>query len=335
MLHGDIPQKQREVTFKAFREGNLRCLVATNVAARGLDIPEVDLIVQLSPPKDTDTYVHRSGRTGRAGKFGICVTFHTMREKGLLVRIENSTNLKFKHIGNPQPAQIIAASARDSSQSFGEVGGNMLHYFKDTAKDLIVKYTAEEALCRALAVISGYTKNLKQKSLLTSAEGMVTIKMTGNIPNFNGDTYAIYNILKEQMSSEMLNAIKSVQVMKNNVGVVFDIENNFKEKLVQKAVSIKETEGIILEVCTELPELKEAYGSYGGYGGGRGYGGRSNGGGYGGRSNGGGYGGRSNGGGYGGRSNGGGYGNRSNGGGYGNGSGYGGRNGGGGYNRGY
>jgi len=79
VLHGDIPQKQREVTFKTFREGNLKCLVATNVAARGLDIPEVDLIIQLSPPKDTDTYVHRSGRTGRAGKLGKCVTFYTGR----------------------------------------------------------------------------------------------------------------------------------------------------------------------------------------------------------------------------------------------------------------
>lgn len=52
VLHGDIPQKQREVSFKSFKEGKLKCLIATNVAARGLDIPEVDLIVQLEPPKD-------------------------------------------------------------------------------------------------------------------------------------------------------------------------------------------------------------------------------------------------------------------------------------------
>lgn len=51
-LHGDIPQKEREIAFKSFKDGKLKCLVATNVAARGLDIPEVDLIVQLEPPKD-------------------------------------------------------------------------------------------------------------------------------------------------------------------------------------------------------------------------------------------------------------------------------------------
>lgn len=56
-LHGDIPQKQREITLKGFRNGTFKVLVATNVAARGLDIPEVDLVVQSSPPKVGDGYV--------------------------------------------------------------------------------------------------------------------------------------------------------------------------------------------------------------------------------------------------------------------------------------
>jgi len=61
--------------------------VATNVAARGLDIPEVDLIVQLERPKEIDTYIHRSGRTGRAGKSGVCLTFYTKAQFSLLERI--------------------------------------------------------------------------------------------------------------------------------------------------------------------------------------------------------------------------------------------------------
>lgn len=80
VLHGDIPQKQREITFKGFRNGQFKCLIATNVAARGLDIPEVDLIVQLAPPKDIDTYVHRAGRTARAGRKGVCVTFYSKKQ---------------------------------------------------------------------------------------------------------------------------------------------------------------------------------------------------------------------------------------------------------------
>ena len=60
MIHGDIEQKTREQTLKAFRDGKMRTLVATDVAARGLDIPEVDLVIQTNPPSDVDSYIHVS-----------------------------------------------------------------------------------------------------------------------------------------------------------------------------------------------------------------------------------------------------------------------------------
>ena len=75
-MHGDIAQTQREVTIKRFKEGKFQVLVATDVASRGLDIPNVDLVIQIEPPKDTETYIHRSGRTARAGKSGTCITFY-------------------------------------------------------------------------------------------------------------------------------------------------------------------------------------------------------------------------------------------------------------------
>jgi ATP-dependent RNA helicase DDX21 len=74
VMHGDIPQVQREKTLRKFREGKLQILVATDVASRGLDIPNVDLVVQIEPPKDVETYIHRSGRTARAGNTGVCIT---------------------------------------------------------------------------------------------------------------------------------------------------------------------------------------------------------------------------------------------------------------------
>lgn len=70
VLHGDINQTQREVTLKRFREGKINTLIATDVAARGLDIPNVDLIIQLQPPFEVESYIHRSGRTARAGLEG-------------------------------------------------------------------------------------------------------------------------------------------------------------------------------------------------------------------------------------------------------------------------
>ena len=63
VIHGDIPQKQREISMQGFRDGKFRCLICTNVCARGVDIPEVDLVINCEPPSDVDTYVHRSGKT--------------------------------------------------------------------------------------------------------------------------------------------------------------------------------------------------------------------------------------------------------------------------------
>ena len=78
-MHGDIAQNQREVTLKRFKEQKFKVLVATDVASRGLDIPNVDLVIQVEPPKEVETYIHRSGRTARPGKTGTCITFWTLK----------------------------------------------------------------------------------------------------------------------------------------------------------------------------------------------------------------------------------------------------------------
>ena len=101
------------VTFEAFKNGNLKCLIATNVAARGLDIPNVDLIIQLDPPKDPDVYVHRAGRTGRMGKTGTCITFFSNKNLDLLEKIEREANVKIQRVGLPQAEDLILSLAED------------------------------------------------------------------------------------------------------------------------------------------------------------------------------------------------------------------------------
>ncbi|NXX75566.1 DDX21 helicase, partial [Urocolius indicus] len=115
-LHGDIPQKQREITLKGFRNGVFEVLIATNVAARGLDIPEVDLVIQCSPPKDVDSYIHRSGRTGRAGRTGICICLFQRREEDLLKQVEHKAGITFKRVGVPSATDVITASSNDAKK---------------------------------------------------------------------------------------------------------------------------------------------------------------------------------------------------------------------------
>ncbi|PKA57034.1 DEAD-box ATP-dependent RNA helicase 53 [Apostasia shenzhenica] len=85
-LHGDISQNQRERTLASFRDGRFSILIATDVAARGLDIPNVDLVIHYELPNSSELFVHRSGRTGRAGKKGIAILIYT-REQTRAVRI--------------------------------------------------------------------------------------------------------------------------------------------------------------------------------------------------------------------------------------------------------
>lgn len=90
-INGDIPQQQRERTVDALKEGRIDILVATDVAARGLDVERISHVVNYDIPHDTESYVHRIGRTGRAGRSGDAILFMTPREKYLLRSIEKAT----------------------------------------------------------------------------------------------------------------------------------------------------------------------------------------------------------------------------------------------------
>src|SRR5690606_4183467 len=90
-INGDIPQQQRERTIENLRSGKIDILVATDVAARGLDVERISHVVNFDIPHDTESYVHRIGRTGRAGRKGDAILFMTPREKYLLRAIEKAT----------------------------------------------------------------------------------------------------------------------------------------------------------------------------------------------------------------------------------------------------
>lgn len=117
-LHGDISQDQREVTLQGFKDKKFSVLVATDVAARGLDIPSVELVVQLRPARDVETFIHRTGRTGRAGKEGTSIVFFTYREASQLKRIEKHAGITFKRIGTPQASDLVSAASEKVNVAF-------------------------------------------------------------------------------------------------------------------------------------------------------------------------------------------------------------------------
>jgi superfamily II DNA/RNA helicase len=93
-LHGDMHQKERTRTLNQLRDRRMRVLVATDVAARGIDVPGINLVVNYDAPRQAEDYVHRIGRTGRAGRAGIAVTFLGHQDRNLVKNIERFTGNK-------------------------------------------------------------------------------------------------------------------------------------------------------------------------------------------------------------------------------------------------
>ena len=106
-LHGDLSQQQRDIVMRKFRDGVISLLVATDVAARGLDVDNLTHVVNYGLPDDTAVYTHRSGRTGRAGKTGVSIAIIHSREKGRLKEIERIIGKKFERKEVPTPEHII------------------------------------------------------------------------------------------------------------------------------------------------------------------------------------------------------------------------------------
>lgn len=106
-LHGDLSQQQRDLTMKKFRDRVISILVATDVAARGLDVDDLTHVINYGLPDDTAVYTHRSGRTGRAGKTGVSVSIVHSREKGKIRDIEKIIGKKFERKEVPSAEHII------------------------------------------------------------------------------------------------------------------------------------------------------------------------------------------------------------------------------------
>ncbi|MBD5260238.1 MAG: DEAD/DEAH box helicase [Bacteroides sp.] len=106
-LHGDLSQQQRDIVMRKFRDRVITLLVATDVAARGIDVDDLTHVINFGLPDDTAVYTHRSGRTGRAGKTGVSVSIIHSREKGKLREIEKKIGKKFERKEVPTPQHII------------------------------------------------------------------------------------------------------------------------------------------------------------------------------------------------------------------------------------
>ena len=163
-IHGDLSQSKRDSVLRQFKEGTIEILVATDVAARGLDISGVTHVYNLDIPQDPEGYVHRVGRTARAGKTGLAVTLVTSREMGQLRLIEQVTRRKM--IRKPVPTIIEAIE--------GQQRLTMEKLLRVVAEEDIQKYKrlAEELLEEndSVILLSAALKMLTKESEVTNVK---------------------------------------------------------------------------------------------------------------------------------------------------------------------
>lgn len=153
-LHGDLSQQQRDIVMKKFRDRVISLLVATDVAARGLDVDDLTHVINYGLPDDTAVYTHRSGRTGRAGKTGVSVAIIHSREKGKLREIERIIGKKFERKEVPTPQHIIEKQLYNLADRLERVAVDeeeIMHYLPGVMRKLSWLST-EDLLKRVLSL---------------------------------------------------------------------------------------------------------------------------------------------------------------------------------------
>lgn len=156
-IHGDLSQQKRMSVLKDFKNNQLDILVATDVAARGLDISGVTHVYNYDIPQDPESYVHRIGRTGRAGQEGMSVTFVTPNEMDYLRVIEDLTRKRMTPLRPPTAMEAIEGQMKSAIEQIDEQMKSVdTRRFKDAVRYLLDEYEADEL---AALLVSGMIKD--------------------------------------------------------------------------------------------------------------------------------------------------------------------------------
>lgn len=154
-IHGDLSQQKRMSVLRQFKADKLTFLVATDVAARGLDIPNVDYVYNYDIPQDRDSYVHRIGRTGRAGKSGTSVTFVAPNEMSYLRQIEELTKVRMLPLKPPSKEDALIGELDDAKKEVAKQANSKgLEKYAKAAAELLTEYDPEiiaEMLLKSLS----------------------------------------------------------------------------------------------------------------------------------------------------------------------------------------
>lgn len=176
-LHGDLSQRERDNVMSRFRQGSVEILIATDVAARGLDISHVTHVINYDIPEDPDSYVHRIGRTGRAGREGMAITLVSPREIKQLRFIERCINKKIMRRALPTLEEAIERRQQQLVDRITKEINEPLGEFKSLASELLDNYDSTDLLAAALKLLSQEGRELEKANLTNIDPDIVKVQL--------------------------------------------------------------------------------------------------------------------------------------------------------------
>lgn len=273
-LHGDLSQAQRDLVMKRFRSRTLQLLVATDVAARGIDVNNVTHVINYNLPEEAENYTHRSGRTGRAGKTGIAIAIVTPREAGKIRDIERIIQNTFTKANVPDGVAVCEkqlfhlVNKLHTVEVKDEEIENYLPKIYDELKDLSKEELIKRFISEEFNRFYAYYQNSQDLNISESGNNGKTTRFFVNMGQLDGfNRNSIKDFLVE-ISGIQGRMIFNVDV-KNSFSF-FETENKFMDKFLAL-----NKEGIEFNARPISFEVSKAKPSGGGYGEKRSYGGGS------------------------------------------------------------
>ena len=253
-IHGDLSQSQRDEVMSRFRDKSLQMLIATDVAARGLDVDDLTHVINYSLPDDPEVYTHRSGRTGRAGKNGISIAITNSRESRKVKSIENKSQIKFLKMDVPTGKDICSKQLFKLIDKIEKVkvDEKQIEPFLDdiykklewlSREDLIKHFVSNE--------FNRFLKYYKNKEDINNLKGTNKKESNFKQKGFNSSSFTNLSINSGRKNGlspiELISLIN--RVMKSNkIGIgsidiresysIFEIESNSKNDLIKKLQKI-------------------------------------------------------------------------------------------------
>lgn len=170
-IHGDLSQSQRESVLKKFRSKVIKIMVATDVAARGIDVNDITHVIQYSIPDTAEYYTHRSGRTARAGRKGVSITFATPREKKKFLGLLRKKSFELEEIRVPSHREVLQQRMETWARKFSDA--DVTHINQEVYQSLMEwlgPLNKEDIIKRIVALQFGGSKKGSNRDLNASAE---------------------------------------------------------------------------------------------------------------------------------------------------------------------